>query len=298
MNKVTVLFSLLIFLSLSFSAVASAQENPNDLFQKALAKERVDGNLEEAIQLFRQVVQQFGNDRPLAAKALVQIGRCYERLGKDEARNAYDRVLRDFSDQAQQVEEARARLASLRVAPLVQEKAGPILTELKLPAGGGEPKTLLSVDRNELVERRPGHFRFSPDGNFVSFSRGDKQARDIFLLPSKGGKPIPVTTHPADARDPIWAPDGKTLLFLSNRSFGRIDLWALPGADGAPELWQTKLTNAKPEPFRLNLGPSETIAYFSPSWSPDGAKMLFSAETKLYQLLLMANFLPKPKADK
>src|SRR5512136_759100 len=137
MKKVTVLFALFIFLSLSFSAGASTQENPNDLFQKALAKERAEGNLEEAIQLYRQVVQKFGNDRPLAAKALVQIGRCYERLGKDEARHAYDRVLRDFGDQAQQVEEARARLAALRAAsdPPVKEKAGPILTEMNLPAG-------------------------------------------------------------------------------------------------------------------------------------------------------------------
>jgi len=111
---------------------------------------------------------------------------------------------------------------------------GPSATLNLLPVSGDQPKTLLSADRNELVERQPGHFRFSPDGKFVSFTQRDKQASHIFLLPIEGGEPIPVANHPAGDWDPIWAPDGQTLLFLSNRSVGRTDLWALSVANGKP----------------------------------------------------------------
>jgi Tol biopolymer transport system component len=111
---------------------------------------------------------------------------------------------------------------------------GPRATLNLLPVGGGQPKTLFSEDRNALVERPARSFRFSPDGKFVSFARRNKQAFDIFLLPIGGGEPIPITDHPADDGDPIWAPDGKTLLFLSNRSLGREDIWALSIVDGKP----------------------------------------------------------------
>ena len=57
-------------------------------------------------------------------------------------------------------------------------------------------------------------------------------------------------------------------------------------------LWLSKVTNGKAEPFRVDLGPSETVSCFSPSWSPDGTKMLFYAETGTFQLLLIENFLP------
>jgi Tol biopolymer transport system component len=91
----------------------SPAQSGNDLFQKALAKERAEGQLDAAIQLYEQIVREFAADRPLAAKALLQIGRCYERLGKDAAQKAYDRLVRDYGDQRTVADEARARLAAL-----------------------------------------------------------------------------------------------------------------------------------------------------------------------------------------
>ena len=52
-------------------------------------------------------------ERSLAARALVYLGTCYERLGNQRARQAYRRVLDQFSDQRAAVTEARARLVAL-----------------------------------------------------------------------------------------------------------------------------------------------------------------------------------------
>ena len=101
---------------MSFAVVTSAGQSANDLFQKALTKERVDGQCAEAIALYERVVASAAGDRALAARALVQIGRCYERLGNTAARAAYERVVREFADQTASVADARARLAVL-VAP-------------------------------------------------------------------------------------------------------------------------------------------------------------------------------------
>lgn len=52
-------------------------QNGHDLFQKALLEERVEGNLEEAIQLYLRIAQEFAGHRPLASKALLQMAQCW-----------------------------------------------------------------------------------------------------------------------------------------------------------------------------------------------------------------------------
>src|SRR5687767_2711273 len=99
-----------IALYLMIVLAAAAAETPQELFQKALVKERSEGKLDEAIQLYRRAVDSAGKDRALAAKALVQLGECYEKLGSTEARKQYDRVLREYADQKEAVAAARARL--------------------------------------------------------------------------------------------------------------------------------------------------------------------------------------------
>jgi Tol biopolymer transport system component len=108
MKRIAALITIALLVALG--AGFTAPQSGYDLFQQALVKERAEGNLQEAIQLCQRIVRDFSNDRPLAAKALLQMGECYEKLGKDEARKAYERVLRDYPDQKEAVSEARARL--------------------------------------------------------------------------------------------------------------------------------------------------------------------------------------------
>ena len=48
---------------------------------------------------------EFASDRALAAQALVQVGLCYEKLGRDEAVRAYERLVRECADQEDAVEQ-------------------------------------------------------------------------------------------------------------------------------------------------------------------------------------------------
>lgn len=104
---VTALSSIVLF---ALPAAAGAQ-SASDLFQRALRVERVDGDLDEAIRLYRQVVEL--DDRTLAARALLRIGESYERLGREGAEDAYRRLMSEFSDQAAAADLARGRLAAL-----------------------------------------------------------------------------------------------------------------------------------------------------------------------------------------
>ena len=110
-NAVAVLFAVAALLAVDTRA-APAQRG-YDLFQQALVKERSDGKLDEAIQLYQRITREHGSDRALVAKALLAMGQCYERLGSVAARQVYDRVLREFADQPEAASVARARRAAL-----------------------------------------------------------------------------------------------------------------------------------------------------------------------------------------
>jgi hypothetical protein len=112
---------IIVLAALILGSVALAAETGAELFQKALTAERAAGNLEEAIKLYQRIAKEFGSDRALAAKALVQEARCYEKLGKDNAVRIYEQVARDYKDQRESSAMAAARLAALRVA----ERAAP-----------------------------------------------------------------------------------------------------------------------------------------------------------------------------
>jgi len=119
---------------LVFGIVALAAESGAELFQKAVTEERASGNLEEAIKLYQRVAKEFASDRPLAAKALVQAARCYEKLGQDKAVKIYEQVARDYGDQRELAATANARLVALRQGGRPAEPA--TMTQRKIEIAG------------------------------------------------------------------------------------------------------------------------------------------------------------------
>jgi Tol biopolymer transport system component/C-terminal processing protease CtpA/Prc len=62
----------------------------------------------------------------------------------------------------------------------------------------------------------------SPDGTEVAFASGG----DIWTVPIAGGEARLLISHPATESRPVYAPDGKSLAFISNRS-GNGDVYLL-----------------------------------------------------------------------
>lgn len=67
----------------------------------------------------------------------------------------------------------------------------------------------------------------SPDGSTVAFTfKGD-----IFTVPVTGGTAVQLTTSPHYDSNPVWTPDGKQLVFTSNR-LGSDDIFIMPATGG------------------------------------------------------------------
>ena len=91
----------LVLAAMLVASFATGQKNDQVqaevLLKAAMQKELVDGDLKAAIEQYKKIVANYSSKGEVAAKALVQMGRCYEKLGSTEARKAYERVLRDYA---------------------------------------------------------------------------------------------------------------------------------------------------------------------------------------------------------
>jgi serine/threonine protein kinase/Tol biopolymer transport system component len=83
----------------------------------------------------------------------------------------------------------------------------------------------------------PNRARFSPDGRYIAYGfdhEDDLTRQDIFLMDLDGGSEITLIEHPANDQLCGWTPDGRRVIFASDRSSKR-DLWMIEVAGGLPQ---------------------------------------------------------------
>jgi Tol biopolymer transport system component len=152
MKKSMVIAAAIMVLSSSLGSLAL--QNGYDQFQKALAKERGEGNLEEAIALYQKVINET-KDEALAAQAQLRIGICYEKLGQEKAKlaqEAFQKVVDKYPAQTETVKTAREKLMMLLSAQSTVEQG----------AKGLSMRFLLTGQEAEFAQ-------VSPDGRFVAY---------------------------------------------------------------------------------------------------------------------------------
>jgi Tol biopolymer transport system component len=89
----------------------------------------------------------------------------------------------------------------------------------------------------DAVDPFPMKAQFSPDGRYIVYNSPQKEEfrkKDISLVSSDGTKEIPLIAHPADDYLLGWSPDGKWILFSSDRT-GTRDAWIIQVLEGKPQ---------------------------------------------------------------
>ncbi|MDQ2777164.1 MAG: hypothetical protein M3Y57_19930 [Acidobacteriota bacterium] len=108
-------------------------------------------------------------------------------------------------------------------------------------------------------ERSVREPEMSPDGNWIVVRVQDPQ-EDLALIRPDGSDLHRITNDTFSDRSPHWSPDGKQIVFLSNRS-GRFELWSIH-LDGSGRRQITK-----------------NGSMYS-AWSPDGTLVGYPADSK------------------
>jgi eukaryotic-like serine/threonine-protein kinase len=95
--------------------------------------------------------------------------------------------------------------------------------------------------------------RWSPDGTQIAYLDVRLgQTWKIFIIPSEGGSPREVLSEPKTQTDPVWSPDGRTLII---------------GQDPASTECVIRAVNLATHEVSVIPG---SQGFFSPRWSPDG----------------------------
>ena len=117
----------------------------------------------------------------------------------------------------------------------------------------------LEAARTIQIETQTGTWLspdLSPDGSKILF----EMLGDIYTVPSEGGKARAILSGMAFQSQPVFSPDGKRIVFLSDQS-GAENVW-IADADG---------NNARQISRR-----TDNAVFTSPVWSADGAKIFVS----------------------
>jgi eukaryotic-like serine/threonine-protein kinase len=83
--------------------------------------------------------------------------------------------------------------------------------------------------------------RWSPDGRWIAYQRGDGVRDDIFLVPSGGGEPKPLTRERTVMSGLSWLPSSDRIVYASSRGttvpyLPALRLWEIALDGGAPRL--------------------------------------------------------------
>jgi dipeptidyl aminopeptidase/acylaminoacyl peptidase len=143
--------------------------------------------------------------------------------------------------------------------------------------GGGGKRQLIWFNRSgqnagTLGAPDDANLRFpeiSPDGKRVAVTRGPAGASDIWI--EEGTRSSRFTLGQGVSSNEIWSPDGKRVVFASNRKGARNDLYQKPAdGSGSEELLLQSADNKQPD-----------------SWSPDGRFILYGSSQNNGDLMVL-----------
>lgn len=247
--------SVILVFCLAVLFNASGQTTPQEMLNKAIYEEEVNGNLEEAIKLFLEIVDKNSTNRTVTAEAFYHLGLTNEKLGNKKAKEYYEKVINNFEDQPEFVRIAKERLnrlLALQEVPLI-----PTFTKIQIPTEISWAMTLspdgkkLALGSDKKLWKLPLSGNLGPEfsgipvqintegikvawsglawsgnGKWIAFNEPltDKQAEEkwnqsIYIVSSDGGKPKKIVEINRDERNVNYrislSPEGKKLAYTS-----------------------------------------------------------------------------------
>ena len=251
LKRILVLSVFFAFVFASFGLQNSSDHKV--LFEKAMYTMETKGDLKSALELFKEIIKKYPNEREHAAKSQYYIGLCFEKLGQtqsEQAQEAFQKVVDNYPEQKETVYMAREKLITLRRIHAFMEQHD---EEFKIRRVWDDPESDVYI----------GDGAISPDGRYHAFVDWDI-TDDLAILEVATGKMLRPTKR--ESRDPsggyamcpLWSPDGKNVAYVWDEGGRRLALRVV-GIDGSDPHLIYKTEDLWVEPY---------------DWSSDGKYIL------------------------
>ena len=130
---------------------------------------------------------------------------------------------------------------------------------------------MLSAEDSPLWLRKND---ISPDGSKIAFT----YKGNIYVVSADGGKASQITTNPSYDSDPIWTPDGNSIVFSSYREKSK-DIYVVPAEGGSPKRLTSHTGNETP----LEVLKDGSVL-FTANIQPDAQYGDFPGSAQLYKV--------------
>jgi tetratricopeptide (TPR) repeat protein len=98
----------IVGLAAAVSYSTALGETPAAQLEKGVFQQETAGDLDAAVKVYKQIVDEANSNRRFVAEAQYRIGECYQKQGKKaEAEAAFRQVIASYPDQAELVAKAR-----------------------------------------------------------------------------------------------------------------------------------------------------------------------------------------------
>jgi Tol biopolymer transport system component len=241
-----------------YTLLVSWAQSPEQLFQKGLMKEEGEGSLKEAIELYKSVADNNSADRALRAKALFQMGNCYEKLGQQEARKVYEKLVANYTEQTELVANAKRKLDQLYVNDSGTKTTGITINQMKFE------------NNSPVVPSPDGKYAFSEDGgNFPAIEMNELKTGKKWRISDKGDYTKYPLLYPFGGV--VFSPDSKQV------AYG----WSIERFEGKKFILQTEIHLVNVDGSENRVIVSDTIFNSITDWSRDGKYLLGYKSTHL-----------------
>jgi Tol biopolymer transport system component len=236
---------LVIALLLLTGSVCAQDNKASVALAAAIYEEEVTGNLDKAVELYQNILKEFPDDRPVAAKTLYHLGLANEKMGKQKASEYFTRLVNTYPDQTDMVTLAKAKLAVL---------------------GSPSLRTLTARRLENAPADIPVSGAISPDNRYLTY--WDWRTGDLALRDFQAGQDRPLTSEGTEGKEgaivsqsaggSAWSMDSKQIAYA----------WYIGDSDGERvELRVVGPEGGKPRVLTNCVGVREIGNL---AWSPDG----------------------------
>jgi Tol biopolymer transport system component len=217
--------SLAVSTLLLFSASNGLAQNRTDanlMLERASHARMVDGDIANAISIYKQLAMSTSASREHVATALVELGSSYQLIGSGEAVSVYERVMSEFGDQPHSFQLASARLQAMLASGTAKTSLSGSLGQLEL----------VMPEVPAFSPNLPRTYDFSPDGKYLVYhaeasaerkARFPKLMRELYIQDRKDSVRRPLMEDAGDwewINMPRWSSNGNKLLFIVSKGMG------------------------------------------------------------------------------